>query len=72
MIFTFCSEYKDHRYKCSIDGMEYLQLMRSGRKQRLSLHVSGYAVQCLVNYMNQSIFLVVIKLGHLRMIDCHY
>ena len=26
MIFTFCSEYKDHRYMCSIDGMEYLQL----------------------------------------------
>ena len=37
MIFTFYSEYfkghilqpsmaKDHRYKCSIDGMEYLQV----------------------------------------------
>ena len=29
MILTFYSEYKDHRYKCSIDGMEYLQLVTS-------------------------------------------
>ena len=26
MIFTFNTDYKDHRYKCSTDGMEYLQL----------------------------------------------